>query len=218
MGLEPTRKALPGLENKRFGPMVSPKCDRRVNFRGTWDHVGTRETTVVTSGVLGGIAGRRMVTCQSDSSRQCFGHPCLPARTRSLPTRQCFRWQSKRDRCTRSARLRASTGLQHLGSRRGAEDFRQHVTRLASTCKGFLRPRRVLTIRLPGIRLALHIVSPRVCWPCAASTMSALSHANSAVNSNGMPRAATWRLRQKAPRESFTKANCHVGPYEHGVV
>jgi hypothetical protein len=98
-------------------------------------------------------------TCQSDSSRQCFGHPCLPARARSLPTRQCFRWQSDRDRCTRPARLRSSTWFQHLGSRCGAEDFRQHLTRLASTRKSFLRPRRVLTIRLLGIRLALHIVS-----------------------------------------------------------
>ena len=74
-------------------------------------------------------------TCQSDSSRQCFGHPCLPARTRSLPTRQCFRWQSDRDRCTRPARLRSSTWFQHLGSRRGAEDVRQYVTRRASTRK-----------------------------------------------------------------------------------
>ena len=30
-------------------------------------------------------------TYQSASSRQCFGHPCLPARARGLPTRQCFR-------------------------------------------------------------------------------------------------------------------------------
>src|ERR1700679_1239307 len=90
MGIDPTRKALPGLENKRFGRIADPKCDGHVNFSGMWGHVGTREPTVVTSDVLGGIAGRRMVTCQSDSSRQCFGHPCLPAGTRSLPTRQCF--------------------------------------------------------------------------------------------------------------------------------
>jgi hypothetical protein len=61
MGLEPTRKALPGLENKRFGRMTDPKCDGRVNFRRMWGHVGTREPTVVTSDVLGGIAGRRTV-------------------------------------------------------------------------------------------------------------------------------------------------------------
>jgi hypothetical protein len=33
MGIEPTREALPGLENKRFGAMTDAKCDGRVNFR-----------------------------------------------------------------------------------------------------------------------------------------------------------------------------------------
>jgi hypothetical protein len=36
MGIEPKREALLGLENKRFGAMADPKCDRRVNFRGMW--------------------------------------------------------------------------------------------------------------------------------------------------------------------------------------
>jgi hypothetical protein len=61
MGIEPTRAARPELENKRFGAMADPKCDGRVNFRRMWGHVGTREPTVVTSDVLGGIAGRRTV-------------------------------------------------------------------------------------------------------------------------------------------------------------
>jgi hypothetical protein len=47
MGIEPTRAALPGLENKRFGAMADPKCDGRVNFRGMWGHVGLRKDTLV---------------------------------------------------------------------------------------------------------------------------------------------------------------------------
>jgi len=42
MGIEPTREALPGLENKRFCAKAYPKCDWRVNFRGMWGHVGLR--------------------------------------------------------------------------------------------------------------------------------------------------------------------------------
>jgi hypothetical protein len=42
MGIEPTGKALPELENKRFGAMTNAKCDWRVNFRGMWGHVGQR--------------------------------------------------------------------------------------------------------------------------------------------------------------------------------
>jgi hypothetical protein len=61
MGIEPTRASPPGLEKKQFGAKADPKCDRRVNFRGMWGHVGIREPTVVTSDVLGGIAGRRAV-------------------------------------------------------------------------------------------------------------------------------------------------------------
>jgi hypothetical protein len=40
MGIEPTRAAVPELENKRFGAMAIPKCDWRVNFRGMWGYVG----------------------------------------------------------------------------------------------------------------------------------------------------------------------------------
>ena len=47
MGIEPTRAAPPGLENKRFGAKVDPKCDGRVNFRGMWGHVGLRRDTSV---------------------------------------------------------------------------------------------------------------------------------------------------------------------------
>ncbi len=61
MGIEPTRTAPPGLENQQFGAMAGAKCDVRVNSRGMWDNVGIREPTVVTSDVLGGIAGRRTV-------------------------------------------------------------------------------------------------------------------------------------------------------------
>jgi hypothetical protein len=34
MGIEPTREAVPDLENMQFGTMVNAKCDGRVNFRG----------------------------------------------------------------------------------------------------------------------------------------------------------------------------------------
>jgi len=40
MGIEPTRKAAPDLENKQLGTMVNAKCDGRVNFRGMRGHVG----------------------------------------------------------------------------------------------------------------------------------------------------------------------------------
>jgi hypothetical protein len=60
MGIEPTRAAPLGLENKQFGAMVDPKCDGRVNIRGMWGHVGIREQALVTD-VLGGIAGRHTV-------------------------------------------------------------------------------------------------------------------------------------------------------------
>jgi hypothetical protein len=36
MGIEPTVKALPALENKRFDASADLKCDWRVNFRGMW--------------------------------------------------------------------------------------------------------------------------------------------------------------------------------------
>ena len=61
MGIEPTRETLSGLENERFGATADAKCDGRVNFRGTWGHVGIRAQTVLTSDVLGGMAGRRTV-------------------------------------------------------------------------------------------------------------------------------------------------------------
>jgi hypothetical protein len=40
MGIEPTRAALPELENKRIGARADPKCDGRVNIRGMWGYVG----------------------------------------------------------------------------------------------------------------------------------------------------------------------------------
>jgi hypothetical protein len=36
MGIEPTGKALPEQENKRFRANADAKCDWRVNFRGMW--------------------------------------------------------------------------------------------------------------------------------------------------------------------------------------
>jgi hypothetical protein len=47
MGIEPTRAAPLGLENKQFGATADPKCDGRVNFRGMWGHVGVRRDTSV---------------------------------------------------------------------------------------------------------------------------------------------------------------------------
>jgi hypothetical protein len=51
MGIEPTRRALPGLENKQFRAIASVKCNQRVNFRDMRDHVGIREQTSATSNV-----------------------------------------------------------------------------------------------------------------------------------------------------------------------
>jgi hypothetical protein len=45
MGIEPTRKVVPDLENKQFGAIMNAKCDGRVNFRGMWGHVRTRAVT-----------------------------------------------------------------------------------------------------------------------------------------------------------------------------
>jgi hypothetical protein len=42
-GNQPTREALPDLENKRFGAVADPKCDGRVNFRDIWGHVGIHQ-------------------------------------------------------------------------------------------------------------------------------------------------------------------------------
>ena len=42
MGIEPTGKVLPELQNKRFPADADAKCDERVNFRGMWDHVRQR--------------------------------------------------------------------------------------------------------------------------------------------------------------------------------
>jgi hypothetical protein len=47
MGIEPTRKVVPDLENKQFGAITNAKCDARVNFRGMWGHVRTRGDTAV---------------------------------------------------------------------------------------------------------------------------------------------------------------------------
>jgi hypothetical protein len=40
MGIEPTGKVLPELENKRFPANADAKCDGRVNFRGMRGYVG----------------------------------------------------------------------------------------------------------------------------------------------------------------------------------
>jgi len=47
MGIEPTRKVVPDLENKQFGAITNAKCDGRVNFCGMWGHVRTRRDTSV---------------------------------------------------------------------------------------------------------------------------------------------------------------------------
>jgi hypothetical protein len=45
MEIEPTREALPSLENKRFGAIADSKCDKRVNFRSMWCNVGLHTDT-----------------------------------------------------------------------------------------------------------------------------------------------------------------------------
>jgi hypothetical protein len=55
MGIEPTGKALPELENKRFRANADAKCDLRVNFGGTWGNVGIREQTSASANVSDGV-------------------------------------------------------------------------------------------------------------------------------------------------------------------
>jgi hypothetical protein len=57
MGIEPTRASLMQRENTVFPVAPILKCDWRVNFRGTWGHVGMRERHAATSDVRGYIAG-----------------------------------------------------------------------------------------------------------------------------------------------------------------
>jgi hypothetical protein len=47
MGIEPTAKALPELENKRVRANADAKCDWRVIFRGMWGNVRLRRGTSV---------------------------------------------------------------------------------------------------------------------------------------------------------------------------
>ena len=116
MGIEPTRAALPGLENKRFGAMTDPKCDWRVNFRDMWGHVGIREPTVVTADVLRGIAGHRTVYTSVRQLSTALRPSAFASQDPWPSTAPKFlRRQPERDRCTR----------------------------LASACKGLPRPRAV---------------------------------------------------------------------------
>jgi hypothetical protein len=43
MGIEPTREMLQNPEDTRFRIKPLLKCGWRVNFRGTWGHIGIRE-------------------------------------------------------------------------------------------------------------------------------------------------------------------------------
>jgi hypothetical protein len=45
MGIEPTGKALPELENKQFRANADAKCGWRVNFRGMWGNARLRRDT-----------------------------------------------------------------------------------------------------------------------------------------------------------------------------
>jgi hypothetical protein len=47
MGIEPTGKALPELENKRFRANANAKCELRANFRGMWGNARLRRDTSV---------------------------------------------------------------------------------------------------------------------------------------------------------------------------
>ena len=49
-----------------------------MNFRGMWGNVGTRETTVLTSDVRGGIAGRRAVYIQTALDNASAIRVCQP--------------------------------------------------------------------------------------------------------------------------------------------
>jgi hypothetical protein len=80
MGIEPTRTALPELENKRFGARPNPKCDGRVNFRGTWGNVGMRwcRCRVTSFPSSPNLTARPYLA-------QAVCHTCLPARAGGSP-------------------------------------------------------------------------------------------------------------------------------------
>jgi hypothetical protein len=47
MGIEPTRRALPGLENKGFAALANAKCEQRVNLSGMWGQAKLRRDTLM---------------------------------------------------------------------------------------------------------------------------------------------------------------------------
>jgi hypothetical protein len=77
MGIEPTRAAPLGLENKQFGAMAGAKCDGRVNFRGMWGHVGLRRDTSVGEIRGSGLPGVGLLPANSG--------PDIAARKRTFP-------------------------------------------------------------------------------------------------------------------------------------
>jgi hypothetical protein len=69
MGIEPTLTPRPELENKRLRVKPVLKCDSRVNFRGTWGHVGT-------------LTVSRYVKCEGEADRpyvSTLGHQSPPS-------------------------------------------------------------------------------------------------------------------------------------------
>jgi hypothetical protein len=74
MGIEPTGKALPELENKRFRAMAHAKCDWRVNFRGMRGNVGLRRDTSTGVGLEPPNLGHSLLC--SDSRRAAMAKHC----------------------------------------------------------------------------------------------------------------------------------------------
>ncbi len=167
MGIEPTRTWPKQLENKGFGGTPDPKCDGRVNFRITWGHVGKRKPTPVATDALGSVADIRTAG-RSIRLLSIMLQPSVFATQDPWPSSGPISPAATGERstcapCPTSVVPEASAFLPQCRT----ENFRQYLARLAGASKCLFRPRRVLAIDLPRIRLALHIVSPGVCWHCA---------------------------------------------------
>jgi hypothetical protein len=78
MGIEPTRAASPGLDNKQFGAAADLKCDGRVNFRGMWGHVGIHRWAKSQAQAYQCLTGhKRAVTVVNWAANSRRSHPTI---------------------------------------------------------------------------------------------------------------------------------------------
>jgi len=98
MGIEPTGKALPELENKRFRAMAHAKCDWRVNFRGMRGNVGLRRDTSmceISESSFSGVgleppnSGHSLLCC--DSRRAAIGKALFVCTIHTMHSRELIK-------------------------------------------------------------------------------------------------------------------------------